>query len=97
MAERSYLACIIIFVKKMFCPSVIPGLPLHLDGIELEVRLPQLGVYADLLADTEFQKIGEENWRKERKMPQAHMPGAFMERAGSSPSLAHHDGRAGEG
>jgi hypothetical protein len=39
ISERSYLTCIIIFVKKMFCPPVIPGLPLLLDQITVEVRV----------------------------------------------------------
>jgi hypothetical protein len=33
----------------------------------MEVRMPRLGLYAALLADTEFQEIGEENWLKIEK------------------------------
>jgi hypothetical protein len=31
--------------------------------------MPRLGVYAVVLADTEFQKIGEENWLKRKIKP----------------------------
>jgi hypothetical protein len=33
----------------------------------MEVRMPRLGLYAALLADTEFQEIGEEIWLKIEK------------------------------
>jgi hypothetical protein len=41
-----------------------------------EVWVPELGVYAELLDDTEFQKIGKGNWLGKEK-PQVCMLGAF--------------------
>jgi hypothetical protein len=36
-----------------------PRIPLHLDRIRMEVWMSGQCVYAELLADSEFQKVGE--------------------------------------
>jgi hypothetical protein len=41
-------------------PFLYPRLSLLMDGITVEVWVWGLGVYAKLLADTEFQEVG--NW-----------------------------------
>jgi hypothetical protein len=40
--------------------------PYGRSAVGREVWVPGQCVYAELLADTEFQKIGKENWLKER-------------------------------
>jgi hypothetical protein len=43
-------------------PELLAGLYLLLGGKCMEMRVQGLGVYAELLADTELQKVGERNW-----------------------------------
>jgi hypothetical protein len=51
--------------ENRHAPPAIPSrLPLHLDRIGVEVRMQGLGVYAVVLADSEFQKVGDEELAK---------------------------------
>ena len=49
-----------------------------------EVWVPELGVYAELMADTEFQKIGKGNWLGKRKASGMHAWGFWVYGAGET-------------
>jgi hypothetical protein len=62
-------------------PELLAGLPLLMGGKCMEMRVQGLGVYAVVLADSEFQKVGDEELAKGRiiKSP-GGMPGFLLGR-----------------
>jgi hypothetical protein len=52
---------------RMRCPYLHAGLRVHVDGKCMEVWVPRLGLYTELLADTEFQAGREGNELKGEK------------------------------
>ena len=55
-----------------------PELYLHLDGEYVEVWVQRSGMYAELLADSELQEVGDRNLLKGRKGKAPARPGLFV-------------------